>query len=140
MLAAPPRPPWWRDERILKIVFQAVFVVVAVTAIGTLFGNMLRGLERAGLSPSFSFLRNAANFGISEGIAYSPAESYFKAFQVGLVNTIWVSAVGIILAMLLGLILGVARLSSNWLARQLAFVFTEIFRNIPVLLIIVFWY
>ncbi len=101
---------------------------------------MLQGLQRAGLSPSFSFLSNAANFGISEGIRYDPSESYFKAFFVGLVNTVWVSIVGIILASILGLVLGVARLSSNWLARQLAFVVTEVFRNIPVLLIIIFWY
>lgn len=140
MLAAPPRPPWWRDERVLKVVFQVIFVLIAAATLGTLFSNMLQGLQRAGLTPSFNFLRNSANFGISEGIRYDPSESYFKAFIVGLVNTIWVSAVSIILATLLGLLLGIARLSSNWLARQLAFVVTEVFRNIPVLLIIVFWY
>ncbi len=140
MLAAPPRPPWWRDERTLKVVFQVIFVLIAAATLGTLFRNMLQGLQRAGITPGFNFLSNSANFGISEGIRYDPSESYFKAFTVGLVNTIWVSAVSIILATLLGLILGIARLSSNWLARQLAFIVTEVFRNVPVLLIIIFWY
>ncbi|MEM9567745.1 MAG: ABC transporter permease subunit [Cyanobacteria bacterium P01_E01_bin.34] len=134
------RPPWWRDENVLKIVLQAVFTVAVVLVMGALFRNMLRGLDRAGLSLGFNFLKNTASFGISEGIPYSPSDSYFKAFIVGVVNTIWVSAFGIVLATLLGLGLGIARLSSNWLAKKLAGIITEVFRNIPVLLIIFFWY
>ncbi|MEL7086346.1 MAG: ABC transporter permease subunit [Cyanobacteria bacterium P01_G01_bin.4] len=134
------RPPWWRDENTLKLVLQAVFAVVVVLVMYTLFRNMLRGLDRAGLSLGFNFLKNTASFGISEGIPYSPSESYFKAFIVGVVNTMWVSAFGIVFATLLGLLLGIARLSSNWLAKKLAGIITEVFRNIPVLLIIFFWY
>ena len=134
------RPPWWRDENVLKVVLQVIFTVAVVLVMGTLFRNMLKGLDRAGLSLGFNFLKNTASFGISEGIPYDPSESYFKAFIVGVVNTMWVSAFGIVLSMMLGLALGIARLSSNWLAKKLAGVITEVFRNIPVLLIIFFWY
>ena len=134
------RAPWWRDEQTLKIVLQIFFAVAVAIVLGVLFRNLLVGLDRAGLSLGFHFLDNPASFGISEGIPYDPSESYFKAFFVGVVNTIWVSLFSIVLATALGLVLGIARLSSNWLARKLAAVFTEVFRNIPVLLIIFFWY
>ncbi|MEO0853753.1 MAG: ABC transporter permease subunit, partial [Cyanobacteria bacterium J06648_11] len=134
------RPPWWRDEATLKIVLQSVFLAAAGVAFAWLIRNMLTGLDKAGLSLGFNFLRNTAGFGISEGIKYSPTDTYSKALLVGVVNTIWVSFFGVILASSLGMILGVARLSSNWLARQLSKIATEIFRNIPILLIIIFWY
>ena len=134
------RPPWWRDEQVLKVVLQILFMVGVIGIFGILYRNFLEGIEGTRYSLGFFFLRNPANFGISEGIPYDPSQSYFKAFLVGVVNTMWVSFFGIILATIMGLILGVARLSSNWLAKKLAAVVTEVFRNIPVLLIIIFWY
>lgn len=134
------RPPWWRDEQILKATFQFAFSLIVVLVIITLANNLQVGLNKQGLSLGFDFLSNSANFGISEGIPYDPSESYLKAFLVGVVNTIWVCLFSIALAMLMGLLLGMARLSSNWLARQLATAVTEVFRNIPVLLIVIFWY
>ncbi len=135
------QPPWWRDERILKIVLQVAFVIAALVVFGILTQNLLTSLRRLGISLGFRFLGNSANFGITEGlIPYDPSESYLKALLVGTLNTLWLSAVSIVLATVMGLILGIARLSSNWLARQLATVITEIFRNIPVLLIVIFWY
>lgn len=133
-------PPWWRDEQILKTTLQFAFALIVVLALVTLADNLQAGLAKQDLSLGFGFLSNSANFGISEGIPYDPSESYLKAFMVGVVNTIWVCIFSIALAMIMGLILGVARLSSNWLARQLATVVTEVFRNIPVLLIVIFWY
>ncbi len=102
--------------------------------------NLTSSLRRLGITFGFRFLGNSANFGITEGIPYDPSESYLKAFVVGVVNTLWLSSISIVLATVMGMILGVARLSSNWLARQLATIITEIFRNIPVLLIVIFWY
>ncbi len=135
------QPPWWRDERILKIVLQVAFVIAVLVVFGILTQNLLASLRRLGISLGFRFLGNSANFGITEGlIPYDPSESYLKALLVGTLNTLWLSAVSIVLATVMGLILGIARLSSNWLARQLATVITEIFRNIPVLLIVIFWY
>ena len=122
------------------MLLQVLFAIAIVTIAGVLYNNMRVGLDNLGLSLGFQFLSNSANFGISEGISYDPSESYFKALLVGAVNTIWVSSFSIIFATAMGLALGMARLSSNWLARKLAAVVTEIFRNIPVLLIIIFWY
>jgi general L-amino acid transport system permease protein len=135
------QPPWWRDERILKIVLQVAFVIAVLVVFGILTQNLTSSLRRLGISLGFRFLGNSANFGITEGlIPYDPSESYLKAFVVGVVNTLWLSSISIVLATVMGLILGIARLSSNWLARQLATIITEIFRNIPVLLIVIFWY
>ncbi|MEN9223881.1 MAG: ABC transporter permease subunit [Thermostichus sp. HHBFW_bins_43] len=140
LLSSQPHPPWWRDERILKVVLQVAFVLAVLLVFGILSQNLVTSLRRVGVSLGFNFLRNSANFGITEGIPYDPSESYLKAFWVGVVNTLWLSSVSIVLATVMGMILGIARLSSNWLARQLATVITEVFRNIPVLLIVIFWY
>ncbi len=139
--ANPPQTPqWWRDEGVLKIVLQAIFAVAALLVGILLLRNLRVGLAKAGLSLGFSFLNNSANFAISEGIPYDPSDTYLWAFMVGAVNTLWVSSVSIVFATIMGFVLGMARLSSNWLAQRLAAIATEIFRNIPVLLVIYFWY
>ncbi|WP_017326838.1 amino acid ABC transporter permease [Synechococcus sp. PCC 7336] len=134
------RPPWWRDEQTLKVVLQVLFIIAIALVAGVLYRNMRIGLDELGLSFGFQFLSNTANFGIGEGIPYTPSDSYLKAILVGAINTMWVSFFSILLATVMGLLLGMARLSSNWLAEKLAGVVTEVFRNIPVLLIIIFWY
>lgn len=101
---------------------------------------MLRGLSNLGLTLNLDFLENEAGFGISEGIEYDPSETYLKAFWVGVVNTLKVSLIGIVCATILGLVVGIARLSSNWLIRTIATIYVECFRNIPLLLQILFWY
>ncbi|MGH2674254.1 MAG: amino acid ABC transporter permease [Actinomycetota bacterium] len=138
--AAPTRPPFWRDVRILRVAGQAVFVILLVVVAREAFLNLEFGVRRQGIDLSFDFLGNRAGFGIKEGIDYSPNESFFKAFRVGVVNTIAVASVGIVLATLLGLVIGVARLSSNWLVRRLAQAYVEVIRNVPVLVQIIFWY
>jgi general L-amino acid transport system permease protein len=137
---AAPRPPVWRDVRTLRALGQAVFVVLLVLVARESFLNLRFGVEDQGLDLSFDFLRQRAGFAIKEGIEYSPSESFLKAFQVGVVNTIRVALVGIFLATVLGLVMGVARLSPNWLVRKLAQVYVEIIRNTPVLVQIIFWY
>jgi general L-amino acid transport system permease protein len=97
-------------------------------------------VQQQNLDLSFDFLQQRAGFAIKEGIAYSPNESFSAAFRVGVVNTIQVALVGIVLATILGLIMGVSRLSTNWLVRRIAQVYVEIFRNTPVLVQIIFWY
>ncbi|REJ33398.1 MAG: polar amino acid ABC transporter permease [Bacillota bacterium] len=101
---------------------------------------MMRGLERLGLRLQLGFLSLEAGFGISEGIAYNPGDRYSRAFVVGVVNTLRVSVVGIILATIVGLLVGIGRLSSNWLIRSLSTVYVEAFRNTPLLLQLIFWY
>jgi len=138
--ASAARPPLWRNVRFLRIVGQAVFVILLVVVAREAFLNLEYGVQRQNLDLSFDFLRQRAGFAIKEGIGYSPNESFYAAFRVGVVNTIRVALVGIVLATILGLIMGVARLSSNWLVRRIAQVYVEIFRNTPVLVQIIFWY
>lgn len=131
--------PFYRDVRFLKVFFQILFLIGIILLAGLLYSNMLNGLRKQNLALDLSFLGSEAGFGISEGIAYDPSESYLKAFWVGIVNTIKVSIIGIVFATVLGFIFGIARLSSNWLIRNIATVYVETFRNIPLLLQILFW-
>ena len=131
--------PFYRDVRFLKVFFQILFLIGIILLAGFLYSNMLNGLRKQNLALDLSFLGSEAGFGISEGIAYDPSESYLKAFWVGVVNTLKVSIIGIVFATVLGFIFGIARLSSNWLIRNIAAVYVEVFRNIPLLLQILFW-
>ena len=132
--------PFWRDVRVLRILFQVVFLLGVILLLVILYTNMLRGLRGLGLTLNLNFLQNEAGFGISEGIPYEPSDTYLKAFCVGILNTLKVSIIGIICATFLGLFFGIARLSSNWLIRTIATIYVECFRNIPLLLQILFWY
>lgn len=131
---------FWRNVTVLRIFFQVVFLIATALAAGLLYSNMLRGLEGLGLTFNLEFLGQEAGFGISEGIDYAPSDTYLRAFQVGVVNTLKVSVLGIIFATVLGLFFGIARLSGNWLVRKIAAFYVECFRNIPLLLQILFWY
>ena len=132
--------PFWRDVRALRVLFQVIFLIGLVLLAGILYTNMLRGLRGLGLTLNLDFLNDEAGFGIAEGIAYEPSDTYLRAFWVGVINTIRVSIIGIVCATILGLVVGIARLSSNWLVRNIAAIYVECFRNIPLLLQILFWY
>src|SRR6266446_8538539 len=135
------RPPPWNDSRIRSVAWQIIFVGIVVGLIAFLVHNTLVNLHRQNIASGFGFLDREAAFGIGESlIAYSPADTYARAFLVGLLNTLYVSALGIVLATVLGTFMGIARLSSNWLIRKLAQVYVETFRNIPLLLQLFFWW
>jgi general L-amino acid transport system permease protein len=137
----PGRPPPWNDPRIRGIIYQILFVGIVVALAAFLIHNTLANLRRQNIASGFGFLDREAAFGIGESlIAYSPADTYARAFLVGLLNTLYVSAIGIVLATILGTVIGIARLSSNWLIRKLAQVYVETFRNIPLLLQLFFWW
>ena len=140
-IVRPRRPPPWNDPRIRAVIYQILFVAI-VAGIGVfLVHNTLVNLRRQNIASGFGFLDREAAFGIGESlIAYSPADTYARAFLVGLLNTLYVSALGIVLATILGTVIGIARLSSNWLIRKLAQVYVETFRNIPLLLQLFFWW
>ncbi|MDH3280672.1 MAG: ABC transporter permease subunit, partial [Gammaproteobacteria bacterium] len=140
-LRAPKRPAPWNDPRVRAVVFQIV-VVAAVVAFGVyIVNNTLDNLARRGIASGFDFLSSEAGFGIIQTlIEYSEASSYGQAFWVGLLNTLLVSVIGIVLATLLGFIIGVARLSKNWLIARMATIYIEVFRNVPLLLQLFFWY
>lgn len=132
--------PFWRDIRVLRVLFQVIFLLGVILLLVILYTNMLKGLRGLGLTLNLDFLQDEAGFDISEGIPYEPSDVYLKAFWVGILNTLKVSIIGIVCATLLGLLFGIARLSSNWLIRTIATAYVECFRNIPLLLQILFWY
>ncbi|MDA7087229.1 amino acid ABC transporter permease [Pseudomonas sp. SA3-5] len=139
--ASRPSGSVWTDPKLRAWLFQ-ILAVIAVVAIGWyLFDNTQTNLEKRGITSGFAFLDNSAGFGIAQHlIDYSESDTYGRVFFVGLLNTLLVSVIGIIGATILGFIIGVARLSPNWLIGKLATVYIETFRNIPPLLQIFFWY
>lgn len=135
-----PAIPFYRNARVLAIVAQLVFVLMLVAAGAFLANNVRTALHAAGRTFSWNFLSQTAGFEIAEGPTFLPSDTYRRAFAVGAFNTLRVALVGIVLATLLGLFIGIARLSSNWLLRQLARVYVEIIRNTPLLVQLFFWY
>lgn len=132
--------PFWRNVRVIQALSQIAFAILLAVVAGALYSNMKHGLESRGLWGGFSFLRLEAGFDIGEGITYDPSDSYARAFLVGVVNTLRVTAVGIVLATILGVVAGVARLSSNWLVNKMASVHIESIRNTPLLVQLFVWY
>lgn len=136
------RVPFYRDIRVLRILAQIAFVAGVLLVGWFLWNNMVSGLARIGGTFSFDFLDNAASFALSEtSLPYDPAtDSYLYAFFIGILNTLRVIIVGIVFASLLGLLAGIARLSTNWLISKIAQVYVEISRNTPLLIQLFFWY
>ena len=133
--------PLWRDVKVLQWVAQVVSAAIVIGFLIFFAGNVLRAAEVRGLSLGYDFVGQSAGFDLPEMmIDYTPADSFGRAFVVGLLNTIKVSIVGVFLATILGTITALARLSSNWLVSKMASVYIEIIRNIPLLVQLFFWY
>ena len=129
------------DPRVRAWLFQIITVVLVAGLGWYLFHNTQTNLQHRGITSGFDFLERSAGFGIAQHlIPYVESDSYARVFLIGLLNTLLVTFIGIVLATVLGFILGVARLSSNWMVNKLATVYVEVFRNIPPLLQILFWY
>jgi general L-amino acid transport system permease protein len=140
--AAPPaKPAVWNDPAWRALFFQVLAVGFVILVAVFLVKNTLSNLERQGIASGFGFLGSTAGFSIGETlIPYHEEHTYGRTFLVGLLNTIWISVWGILLATILGFIVGVARLSTNWLISKISMVYIETLRNIPLLLQIFFWY
>jgi general L-amino acid transport system permease protein len=122
-------------------IYQAVTLVVILAVVFFAWHNVVQNLARANMTSGFGFLNSRAGFDISLAlISFSPDSSYFRALEVGLINTLVIAVCGIITATIVGLLVGIGRLSPNWLISRLCTVYVEIFRNIPPLLVIFFWY
>lgn len=121
--------------------FQIVAVVAIATIVIYLIHNTITNLNNRGITSGFAFLDRSAGFGIVQHlIDYQEGDTYGRVFVVGLLNTLLVSALCIVFASFIGFFLGLARLSENWLLRKLSTLYIEVFRNIPPLLQIFFWY
>ncbi|WP_117169887.1 amino acid ABC transporter permease [Paraliobacillus sediminis] len=135
------RTPFWRDNRILPILFQVTFVIFIFLVGAYLINNARAGLDRIGMDLGVGFLNNTASFNISESmIDYQPTDTYLRAILVGILNTIKVAIIGIFFATLIGVFVGISRLSTNWLVQKLAGLYIDVFRNTPLLVQIFIWY
>ncbi len=131
------------SERNRSIIFQIIAVIVVISLGFYLFENMQENMAKRNLSSGFDFLSNNAGFQIlySPFMEFSPSlGTYFDTFLIGIGNTLLVSVLGIISSTIVGFAVGVSRLSSNWIVNRLALIYIELFRNIPLLLQIMFWY
>ena len=133
--------PFWLDPKKRAIMYQiGVFCLVGLLAY-YLVSNTLINLKKQSIATGLGFLNKESSFEIGESlISYSAASSYGRALVVGALNTLKVSFIGIIITLFLGTVIGVARLSSNWLVSKLATLYIEVFQDIPVLLQLFFWY
>jgi general L-amino acid transport system permease protein len=125
--------------RVLRWAFQALFLLLVVAFLLYIWGNLTGNLERLGVRTDFRHLRQPAGFAIPDS-DFRSTQSVFQALLVGAENTAKVSFLGIVLATILGVLVGIARLSTNWLVRRAAALYVETLRNIPILIIILFWY
>ena len=140
-ISTPVKPPIWNNPQVRAIAFQLIALIATITFGLYLFQNTQTNLRQLGIASGFDFLSSHSGFGIVQSlIPYSESSSYGRVFWVALLNTLLVSVLGVLFATLLGFIIGVARLSKNWLVSRLALVYIETFRNIPLLLQIFFWY
>lgn len=125
------------DPKVRGLFYQAVVAVALVWCVWWIIDNTARNLEAQGIASGFDFLSRTAGFDISQAlITYANTDTYAQAFLVGLLNTLLVAVVGIVLATVIGFVVGISRLSQNWLIRSLAAVYIETLRNIPPLLML----
>ena len=138
----PQRPiPVWRNVKTLGIVAQVVFVAVLLAALAILWTNVTSALARSDLPANFGWLDARAGIPISERpIPYTADDPYWRALVIGFLNTLKIALIGVVLATLLGVAVGVSRLSGNWLLRQIAGAYVELLRNTPLAVQIIFWY
>lgn len=129
------------DPRVRGIFYQVIVFVAVVGSIYWIVGNTITNLQRANIASGFGFLNGRAGFDVSQTlISYNSDSTYGRAILVGLVNTLYVAGLGVITASIIGFLVGIGRLSRNWLIRKICTVYVEVFRNIPPLLVIFFWY
>ena len=131
----------WHSRRTRALAVQVGLVVLLAVMVGWLLTNTLANMRARGIQSGFGFLLDTAGFDIGESlIAFDSDQPYWRAFLVGLLNTLRVSVTGIVLCTLLGTLVGIGRVSSNALARGLCYVYTELLRNVPILLQLLMWY
>ncbi|WP_375166729.1 amino acid ABC transporter permease [Bradyrhizobium brasilense] len=140
----PPARPWrlsLSDPRVAGLFWQILVVAIAVAVVAWLWSNAVHNLSVRRISTGFAFLGREAGMPIADSwIDYTPKNTYLRAFIVGVVNTLRVAVIGIVLATVIGTLVGIARLSSNWLLARLAAVYVEVLRDLPLLLQLLFWY
>src|SRR5690242_15844648 len=140
--SSPARVAFYNDPKIRALGYQIALVAIVGFLIYAAASNAIANLQRAKIASGFGFWYNTAGFDISQTlIEYSAQGStYGRAFWVGLLNTLLVAGLGIVFATILGFVIGISRLSSNWLLAKAAGGYVETIRNLPLLLQLLFWY
>ncbi|MGD8702410.1 MAG: amino acid ABC transporter permease [Desulfosarcina sp.] len=139
--APPPGVPFYNDPKKRAILFQVLTLMMVGLLAFFLISNTLTNIEKQSIATGLGFLQKESAFEIGESpIPYSAADTYGRALVVGFLNTLIVSIVGIVITIILGTLIGIARLSSNWLVSNLAAGYIEVLQDIPVLLQLFFWY
>jgi general L-amino acid transport system permease protein len=131
------KPPFWRDIRILKWAFQFTVLAIVLSLIFWLYGNYEENVAKSKIPTGLEFLENPASFTMP-GSTFDQSSPVWAAFVQGFINTLRVSIIGIVLAISLGTIIGMARLSKNFLVRLVASAYVEVFRNLPLLVLLTF--
>ena len=131
----------WGSRELKGLLWQLLVVGIAVGVVAFLWSNTVANLSARRITTGFAFLGREAGMPIADTLlAYSPRDTYLWAFVVGIANTLRVAVIGIVLATILGTLVGISRLSANWLLSRLAAVYVEVLRDIPLLLQLLFWY
>ncbi|HUL67020.1 MAG TPA: ABC transporter permease subunit [Burkholderiaceae bacterium] len=140
--APPKRRDWsWRSQAFRGLVFQVVVLALIAAGVWFLVHNTLENMRARGIQSGFNFLVQPAGFDISEVlIPYDALDPYWKAFIVGILNTLRVAIIGIVMATILGTLLGIGRFSRNAIVRGICYGYVETFRNVPILLQLLMWY
>ncbi|NRP18832.1 putative glutamine ABC transporter permease protein GlnM [Ensifer adhaerens] len=129
------------DPQVRGIFYQVITVIILVAVVYWIADNTIENLKRANIASGYGFLNGRAGFDVGQSlIAYTSDSTYGRALVVGFFNTLLVAITGIITATIIGFIVGIGRLSHNWLIAKLSLAYVEVFRNIPPLLVIFFWY
>ncbi|WP_310564519.1 ABC transporter permease subunit [Hydrogenophaga sp.] len=147
LIPARPLPPRkrrsisWHSREGRSVIYQIVAIVSVVTLAWLLVRNTLRNMRERGIQSGYDFMGQPFGFDISETlIPYEVMSTYWTAFSIGLLNTLKVAVIGIVLATLVGTLIGVGRFSANFLVRKLCYGYVEFFRNVPVYLQLLIWY
>src|SRR5436305_1108740 len=131
----------WSDQRLRGLFWQVLAVALVTAAIVWLWRNAAHNLDVRRISTGFGFLNREAGMPIADApIAYNPSDTYLYALFIGVLNTIRVAAIGIVFATIIGTLIGIARLSKNWMLARLCAIYVEVMRDIPLLLQIFVWY
>lgn len=141
-LPGPSSNGFFNNPQNRAIIYQVAALLFVIFLAYYFTNNMFENVEKRGITTGFSFLDDVAGFGISQTLIHydDGASTYYDVFIVGLLNTLLVAVIGVVIATILGLLIGIGRLSPNFLISKLSMVYIETFRNIPILLQILFWY
>ncbi|MEL0284515.1 MAG: ABC transporter permease subunit, partial [Ilumatobacter sp.] len=143
MFTGHTRPPIWRNTSVLKWLVQIVVLVAVLAVFWFLAAQARTNLSAKGIPVSYDWLDEPANIQLGEGIQTVDTEerrlTMSRALWVGMVNTLRIASIGIIVSTIIGIAVGIARLSKNWLARKVSSIYVETLRNVPVLVQIILW-